>query len=133
MFIMTQYRKYYADFYGITWDHREMEVHHIDYDHDNNDIGNLILIPRWLHRALHATYSETQHVLSLRCSTTNDFMKALAREHLRVGMSLIGDALEKHIEVLANCSHWCLLKNVRYNTPTGVHIEHITPDTRLFG
>lgn len=129
---MTQYRKLYADFYGITWDHKEMEVHHIDYNHDNNDIGNLILLPRWLHKELHSTYSETRHVLSMSCST-HDFMKALAREHLRVGMSLIGDALEKHMEVLAGCSHWCLLKNVHYCTPAGDFIQHITPDTKLFG
>ena len=50
LFIMTQYRKFYADFYGITWDTKEMEVHHVDFNHENNDIRNLILLPKEIHR-----------------------------------------------------------------------------------
>ena len=132
LFIMTQYRKLYADYYGITWDAKEMEVHHVDYDRSNNHISNLILLPRWVHRDLHKMYSKVRYIQAF-VPSTDQLLKELAREALLVGASYVGDTAKDYYLVLANCSHWCLLRNVRYYTPDGRHIKHITPETELFG
>ena len=46
------YRKQYAERYGIKIPDN-YDIHHIDLDHDNNAIENLILIPHSLHMKLH--------------------------------------------------------------------------------
>tara|TARA_R110002153_G_scaffold68962_3_gene182845 strand:+ start:1312 stop:1779 length:468 start_codon:yes stop_codon:yes gene_type:complete len=46
------YRKLYENYYNLkipfNW-----EIHHIDANRENNDIKNLIMLPKQLHRALH--------------------------------------------------------------------------------
>lgn len=46
------YRRFYKEYYGIDFD-SEYEIHHIDFDKENNDINNLLLLPRKLHRQYH--------------------------------------------------------------------------------
>lgn len=129
---MTQYRKLYADFYGITWDPKEMEVHHIDYDHSNNDIGNLILLPTKLHRLLHKAYAEVLQVRAFGPST-DALLKEITREGLVVGASIAGDAMDAYMAVLDKCANWCLLRNVHYCRPWGELTQHITPEINLLG
>ena len=45
----TNYRKFYAEYYGIKWDPKKFQVHHIDGDRSNNSIENLVLLPTELH------------------------------------------------------------------------------------
>lgn len=47
-----KYRNLYEKHYGITIP-PEYEVHHIDFNRDNNNIENLLLLPKGLHRQLH--------------------------------------------------------------------------------
>lgn len=57
---MRDYRKLFCDYYNVKiptdWD-----VHHIDYDHNNNDPSNLVALPKKLHRRLHRTHNEFVH------------------------------------------------------------------------
>lgn len=53
----TNYRQYYKDYFGIEFG-SEMAVHHIDFDRSNNDIGNLLLIPKELHAKYHMRISQ---------------------------------------------------------------------------
>lgn len=46
------YRAKYKRYYGIEFD-AEYVVHHIDGDRENNDIRNLVLLPRELHSRYH--------------------------------------------------------------------------------
>lgn len=46
------YRKLYEKEFNITIP-SDYDIHHIDFDHSNNDISNLLLIPHILHIALH--------------------------------------------------------------------------------
>lgn len=46
------YRKLYKEYYKIDFGN-DYEVHHIDLNHNNNDIRNLILLPKTLHRKYH--------------------------------------------------------------------------------
>lgn len=49
---MKNYRKLYKEYYGIEFDNN-FEVHHIDFNHNNNEISNLVLLPKKLHRQYH--------------------------------------------------------------------------------
>lgn len=48
------YRKKYKKHYHINFSDK-YEIHHIDLNHNNNDINNLLLIPKELHHRYHET------------------------------------------------------------------------------
>lgn len=50
---MEDYRKIYADYYGIKWDTKKYDVHHLDFNRKNNDAENLVLLPNKLHHQFH--------------------------------------------------------------------------------
>lgn len=47
------YRDIYRKEMGIKWDGKKYEVHHINFNHNDNRIENLILLPTDLHRKFH--------------------------------------------------------------------------------
>lgn len=60
--MIPDYNKFYKKYYNIEFD-SEYVIHHIDENRENNDISNLILIPR----NLHIEY----HTCSARCEFEN--------------------------------------------------------------
>lgn len=52
----NNYRQYYKEYYGIEFG-EDYSVHHIDMNRDNNNISNLLLLPKKLHNRLHFTYN----------------------------------------------------------------------------
>lgn len=58
---MKDYRKIYADYYGIKWDSKLFEIHHIDRNRENNDVHNLVLLPKKLHKEYHRIISIIQN------------------------------------------------------------------------
>lgn len=58
---MKDYRKIYADYYCIEWDSKLFEVHHIDRNRENNDVHNLVLLPKKLHKEYHRIISIIQY------------------------------------------------------------------------
>lgn len=58
---MKDYRKIYADYFGIKWDRSMFEVHHLDRNRENNDINNLVLLPKKLHKEYHKIISIIQY------------------------------------------------------------------------
>lgn len=53
----VDYRQLYKDYFGIEFG-PDMVVHHIDFDRNNNNIGNLLLMPRTLHAKYHMHISQ---------------------------------------------------------------------------
>ena len=51
-FTIMDYRKKYKDYFKIQFG-KEYDIHHIDFNHKNDDIDNLLLLPKDLHRRLH--------------------------------------------------------------------------------
>lgn len=49
---MANYRDKYKAFFGIDFN-RNLEVHHIDFNRENNSIDNLVAIPRIIHNEYH--------------------------------------------------------------------------------
>jgi len=58
------YRKLYKDNIGKipkNWD-----IHHIDFNHDNNDLNNLIAVPKIVHTIIHQTgYLDKEEIENL--------------------------------------------------------------------
>ena len=46
------YRKFYEKEHTMKIP-KDWDIHHIDFDHNNNDINNLIAIPKYIHVFLH--------------------------------------------------------------------------------
>jgi len=46
------YRRKYKTYFKIQIG-KEYDIHHIDFNHENNDIDNLLLLPKDLHQRLH--------------------------------------------------------------------------------
>lgn len=55
------YRALYEQVYGITIPDG-FDIHHIDFNHDNNNPNNLVMLPRELHKKLHYYHTEFSHV-----------------------------------------------------------------------
>lgn len=51
------YRKYYKDYYGISFP-ETMHIHHIDGNRSNNNIENLVLLPSKVHQDYHLIESD---------------------------------------------------------------------------
>lgn len=49
---LKNYRMKYKRHYGIDFG-ADFVVHHIDFNRENNDISNLLLLPKWLHAKYH--------------------------------------------------------------------------------
>ena len=57
---LKDYRKKYKRYYGIEFD-RSYAIHHIDGNHENNDMRNLLLLPTELHSRYHFLRSCVEH------------------------------------------------------------------------
>lgn len=120
------YKKLYAETYGITWD-TDMEIHHIDRNRENNDISNLILLPGYLHHELHNCLHEA--VFMSEQSSTGDLIERMMMRVFNYGNSHDQQALIHLSCVLSECKRWGFLKSVLYKNPDGSPICHITNET----
>lgn len=48
----TNYRRFYKEYYGIDFG-SDFCIHHLDFNRENNDINNLLLIPKKVHGQFH--------------------------------------------------------------------------------
>ena len=108
------YRAIYKEFYDIEFD-SSFVIHHIDFDRTNNDIENLILLPRGLHSKYHQTIREIQGtpksenpLIDLKI-TTDMLYRRFAYEDLAEVVTKIGD--------------WVCFRNLRYKMPDGYKME----------
>ena len=53
---VVNYREKFKRYYDIDIP-RDFDVHHIDLNHDNNDISNLMILPKDLHHRYHTAIS----------------------------------------------------------------------------
>lgn len=54
---MKNYKTYFEKYYNIKIS-KNYEIHHIDLNHNNNDINNLMLLPKKLHQEYHRLLNE---------------------------------------------------------------------------
>ena len=68
------YRQYYKEYYGIDFG-KDMDVHHLDFNRDNNSIDNLLLIPKEVHNKFHLC-SNLASTIKDYCSPQNLILKS---------------------------------------------------------
>lgn len=93
---LKNYRLKYKKYYNIDFDNN-YDIHHIDFNHNNNDISNLILLPKALHRKYHLCLSE------LGCPDGNLKYNAKINIHIEDGRY---DLLIILGETLAEIAKW---------------------------
>ena len=92
-----QYRKYFKKYYGIDFS-KDYDIHHIDLNHYNNDINNLMLIPKELHQRYH------------KCINSMDKSDVLMR-HIITGNMVSSNnyklqIIKQAIEIIEECNKW---------------------------
>lgn len=92
------YRKFYKDYYGIEFDGRKFEVHHIDLDRENNDIKNLILLPKNLHKKYHDLLPYVQSLVDDKSVKTIIDMNN--------GQTLYYDEMKEFCELMIEINSW---------------------------
>lgn len=107
---LKNYREKYKRYYGIDFG-SEYSIHHIDFDRTNNDISNLLLLPK----ELHAKY----HMILNAISICPDKPKADGFIDVRISNAMITDYNAKMFELLpetiAECNKWLKWKQERYS------------------
>lgn len=97
------YREFYKSYYGIDFDRKEFEVHHIDLDRGNNDIKNLILLPKKLHERYHELLPYIQSLIDDRA------VKTIIE--INNGQTLYYDEMKEFCEVMIETNAWKLKKS----------------------
>lgn len=98
-----RYRDYFKKYYGIEFS-KKYEIHHIDLNHNNDDITNLMLIPKDLHEKYHKAVANYNYIRLLSNSKSILNVKIcgnMASNNL-YNMEIIADL----IEVLRECNKW---------------------------
>lgn len=114
---MVDYRRAYKRYFNIEFG-SEYVVHHIDFDRENNDISNLLLLPRELHSKYHMIIN----------AITIDSSKPKADGIIDVRLSniLITDynfKMFEHLpETVAECFKWEEWRRYRYDEGVKAHI-----------
>lgn len=98
------YRKFYKEHYAIEFG-SDFVVHHIDSNRNNNDISNLLLLPR----KLHARYHFLLNALSIQSGGYVDLKlkdKGITNYELKI--------LDLLPEIMKECNKWIRYKENRY-------------------
>ena len=90
----VDYRQLYKDYYGIDFDD-SMVVHHIDFNRHNNNMYNLLLMPKELHAKYH------WHISSLGGTGTGNIdsdMRINGNTYRISSLRGLADALEETLD-----------------------------------
>lgn len=108
------YRQLYKERYSIDFG-GDYDIHHIDFNHSNNDISNLLLLPHDLHVKYHNLvnyYSNSKQKIISPLITGNEVN---ANTYLM-------DLLEDLIRTITECNKWYDYKlYLDGKLPTNIH------------
>lgn len=97
---LKDYRKKYKRHYGIEFG-KDYDIHHLDFDRNNNDISNLLLLPAELHKRYHYYLQ----ALDLRDWKSGEIV--LKTRIDRHGFEYYSDqTLYEFLLVLSECQKW---------------------------
>lgn len=106
---MANYRAIYKKYFGIDFD-KNYVVHHMDFNRNNNDISNLLLLPK----ELHSKY----HLIINALTICPEKPKADGFIDFRLSNVIITDYNFKIValipETIAECQKWLCYKRDNY-------------------
>lgn len=103
---IKNYRLKYKRYYGIDFDSSYV-IHHIDFNRDNNEISNLLLLPKELHARYHLVMN------ALMNKGYNDGMIDFRLSNANVTDFNFG-IVELLPEVIYECNEWIMAKRYGY-------------------
>ena len=101
-FIIMDYRKKYKDYFKIQFS-KEYDIHHIDFNHKNNDIENLLLLPKDLHQRLHKVKINYGPFLDRQINVFSDIDSQL-------GCSIMAEAMLEISKIYDELQIWASMK-----------------------
>lgn len=110
---VKNYRTKFKRYYNIDFS-SDYAIHHIDLNHDNNDINNLMILPRSLHQQYHYYVNGTEKTGQKYVRGIN----VIIRNHCHT-YDLI--AMEQLINVMYECSIWADYKKYLDGEMPNVH------------
>ena len=114
----VNYIKLYERHYGITWNRQKYQIHHIDCNRENNEIENLILLPKELHQRIHTTSCYNGYP-----SPNMTFNECVKRYQDAVfygfSDSLFDLQIPPFIDLMMECREWGLYRYLGYNECDG--------------
>ena len=114
---MTNYRQFYKDYYQIEFG-KEYEVHHIDGNRENNDISNLILLPRELHRKYHNSLEAVTHLFEFVPELSYTYFDVAGHNEYVLGKQ------KEHNDILSQCQRWVFYK---------LYLDGVMPEAPICG
>lgn len=111
-FVMVNYKRIYERAFGIQWDRTLYEIHHVDRNRENNEIGNLLLIPKEVHERIHKIESELLGQW-MGIDSVTGLMSEIEHECC-CGGSTLGNGLQGYLSLKNNIMLWSMLKSQRY-------------------
>lgn len=109
---MKNYRKYYQEITGIQID-LSFDIHHIDGNRGNNDINNLVHLPKKLHNDFHKLRNEISMF-------NTEIMQLGSNDKVQTFNNAYVDTIIRYNEVLKKCSEYIDLRNYCYYKQTNI-------------
>lgn len=100
---LKNYRYKYKKYYDIDFS-KDYDIHHIDFDRNNNEINNLILLPKKLHNKYHL-------LCNMLFGATIGGEKKIDVSLELYNVSHTADVLEKFAQTLKEMKEWVIYKN----------------------
>lgn len=100
------YIKYYKEQLKVDFDSKYFVIHHIDLNRSNNNIDNLVLLPKELHIKYHYLFSRIKEML--------DIKTFFIRGNSVNNHSCMKELLEQYLQVIEDCDKWYDEKWFRY-------------------
>ena len=92
---MADYNVKFKQHYDVNFS-KEFVIHHIDGNHSNDDIDNLMILPR----ALHSKYHVLKRIID------NNRLPTTINGNSVNNRTMLLDYYERFIEVLKECNKW---------------------------
>ena len=96
LFLIMNYRKYYEEFTNTKLN-PDFDVHHIDGDKDNNDISNLVALPKNIH-------SEYHRLKNIELNLNTDLKSILDNGHKHNEFAL--SQAFHFVKIHSECNKW---------------------------
>ena len=121
---MANYRKIYKDYFGIKFG-PEYVVHHIDANRENNDISNLLLLPKEVHAKYHLCFNTLKSCdksFKIESQITGTISKCGNNSQYFITM------LKCYLEALDECNKWYDYKMYLMGKLPNIHNIKLTQD-----
>jgi len=111
VFCFMNYRKLYEKYFGIKIP-PEFDIHHIDFNHENNNIENLILLPKSLHQRIHKSFlfnggTNTQDLFKYGCCAN------------QLWDSILSQSLMEAAQIYKDLQFWAACREMEMLQATG--------------